>query len=80
MLLLGKSVALTFVDYSAAFDSVSHKFIDATLERAGASNKIRAMFRAVYLAATAFTTVKGPDYTAVKSAEFRIRREHQFLC
>ena len=40
-------MAVTFIDYSAAFDSVSHRFIDEMLAKAGASNKLRAMFRAV---------------------------------
>ena len=53
----GKKIALTFIDYAAAFDSVSHAFIDEALVRAKASNKVRAMFRAVYLAAAAYTTV-----------------------
>ena len=35
------------IDYSAAFDSVSHKFIDTTLQEAGASVKTRRLFRAI---------------------------------
>lgn len=65
---------MVFIDYSAAFDSVSHKFIDATLQKAGASNKLRAMFRAVYKSATAYTTVKGTDNTSVRSELFQICR------
>ena len=30
---LGKEICATFIDYSAAFDSVSHKFIDETLKK-----------------------------------------------
>lgn len=44
----GEAIAVTFIDYSAAFDTVSHKFLDKALEEAGMSNKVRAMFRAVY--------------------------------
>ena len=73
-LLLGKKIALTFIDYSAAFDSVSHKFIDKALEEAGASNKTRSMFRAIYLAAAAHTTVPAPDGKTVKSDTFQIWR------
>ena len=29
---------VSFIDYSAAFDSVSHKFIDKALKAAGASD------------------------------------------
>ena len=30
----------TYIDYSSAFDTVSHKFLDSALARAGASNKV----------------------------------------
>ena len=30
------SCIVTYIDYSAAFDSVSHKYMDATLVKAGA--------------------------------------------
>ena len=43
---LGYKIAITFIDYSAAFDSVSHKFLDQTLKAAGATND--AMFISVY--------------------------------
>ena len=54
--LVGEHIAVTFIDYSAAFDTVSHKFIDRALQQAGASTKIHSMFRAVYEAASAFTS------------------------
>ena len=31
----GETIAVTFIDYSAAFDTVSHKFLDKALEEAG---------------------------------------------
>ena len=31
----GREMCATFIDYSAAFDSVSHKYIDVTLQQAG---------------------------------------------
>ena len=71
---LGKRIALTFIDYAAAFDSVSHVFIDMTLKEAKVPNKVRAMFRAVYSAAAAFTTTPGPDGTTAKSDIFSIDR------
>ena len=57
-MLLGRKLAVLFIDYSAAFDSVSHKFIDATLAEAKVPNKLRAMFLflAVYQSANAYTT------------------------
>ena len=44
----GDEMIAVYIDYVAAFDSVSHKFIDSALEKAKASNKSRAMFRAMY--------------------------------
>ena len=74
VLRLGKSLTINFVDYAAAFDSVSHKFLDGALARAGASNKMRAMVRAVYESASAFTTVPDAEGKQVKTDEFRIKR------
>jgi hypothetical protein len=50
MLEQGKDLYVTFIDYSAAFDSISHKFLDRALKEAGASAKSRALFRAIYRA------------------------------
>ena len=47
MMELGKALAVVFIDYSAAFDSVSHKFVDEALGQAGASPKVRAIYRAI---------------------------------
>lgn len=58
MIEFGESLAVVFVDYSAVFNSISHKFIDAALKEAGASAKVRAICRAIYKAASAFTSVK----------------------
>ena len=74
MIKLGEKIAIMFVDYSAAFDTVSHKFIDRALKDAGASNKVRAMFRAVYSAATAFATAPTTDGKKIKSPIFEINR------
>ena len=70
----GQALTINFVDYAAAFDSVSHKFLDKALEKAGASNKMRAMARAVYAAAAAFTTVPDADGKCIKTDVFAIRR------
>ena len=70
----GRKIALTFIDYKAAFDSVSHKYIDAALHRAKVSPKTRAMFRATYRAANAITKVKGPDGEIIYSKAFPVRR------
>ena len=70
----GKSMILTFIDYSAAFDSVGHKFLDEALGEASAKPKTRAIFRSVYGSATARTKVKGTDGEDVLSDKFPIRR------
>ena len=74
MLALGERIAITFIDYTAAFDSVSHRFIDTALKEAKVSVKIRAMFRAIYQAASAYTTVSSADGKQVKSNTFTICR------
>ena len=71
---LGKSLTINFVDYAAAFDSVSHKFLDETLHRAGASNKMRSMVREVYESARVFTTVPDADGKKIRTDVFPIMR------
>ena len=70
----GREMCATFIDYSAAFDSVSHKFIDTTLQEAGASIKTRRMFRAIYQAASAVTKVSDVNGAVSYSDPFQIRR------
>jgi hypothetical protein len=70
----GKPMAVTFIDYSAAFDSISHKFIDLALEEAGAKPRTRALFRAVYGSAAAMTKVKDVDGEYAFSDRFPVRR------
>ena len=60
VMILDEKIVITFVDYSAAFDTVPHKFLDECLADAGAPVKVQAMFRAVYAAVTAYTTVPAP--------------------
>ena len=74
MMKIGEKIAVMFVDYSAAFDTVSHKFIDRALKDAGASPKARAMFRAVYSAASAYATAPTIDGKKVNSPIFEINR------
>ena len=72
---LGKQIAATFIDYSSTFDTVSHKFLDRALARAGATNKVRAVFRDVlYSSAAAYTTAPDTDGKVDKSGIFLIRR------
>ena len=56
MLTEGKPLVLTFIDYSAAFDSVGHKFLDSALGEANnARPKTRVIFRSIYGSASART-------------------------
>ena len=74
MLRQGKELCATYIDYSAAFDSVSHKFIDQTLADAGASVKTRRIFRAIYNAAYAVVKVSGVNGKHSISDPFPIKR------
>ena len=69
-----KPMILTFIDYSAAFDSVGHKFLDKALGEAKAKAKTRAIFRSIYNSATARTKVKGTDGEYILSDKFPVRR------
>ena len=70
----GKELYVTYIDYSAAFDSVSHKHLDRSLQRAGASRKTRAIFRAIYAAAKGTARVRGLNGENIYSASFKVRR------
>ena len=65
---------MSFIDYSAAFDSIGHKLLDRALARAGATAKTRAMFRAIYAVANARSAVSDVDGATVYSKPFRIAR------
>ena len=71
MLRENKPMVLTFIDYSAAFDSVGHKFLDVALGEAKARPKTRAIFRSIYSSATARTKVKSTDGQSVLSKNSR---------
>ena len=73
MLEQGERLVATFVDYSAAFDSVSHKFIHTVIADAGASAKSRSIFRSIYQATSAMTGVTDTDDRYVQSRPFPIR-------
>ena len=53
----GNKAVITYIDFVAAFDSISHRFLDEALEEAEASDKSRAIFRAIYKSATAVVRV-----------------------
>ena len=57
----GEEIVVSFIDFTAAFDSVSHKFLDEALAEAGAAPKSRALFRVMYTAAEGRVRVRGAD-------------------
>ena len=70
----GEELTVTYIDYSAAFDSISHKWLDLSLKAAGSSRKTRAIFRAIYAAAEGTARVRGLDGNHVYSDSFAVRR------
>ena len=70
----GSMSVTTFIDFVAAFDSVSHHFLDESLGEAGASAKSRAVFRAIYDAANAVVRVKDASGKDVLSDPFGVFR------
>ena len=69
-----QTCVITFIDFVAAFDSVSHKFLEAALLEAGASDKSRAMFKAIYSKSTARIRVTTPGGEEVFSPAFPVDR------
>jgi exonuclease III/alkylhydroperoxidase family enzyme len=74
VLLSQETCVITFIDFVAAFDSVSHKFLEAALLEAGASEKSRAMFKAIYSKSTARIRLKTPGGEEVFSSPFPVDR------
>ena len=69
-----EKIYITYIDYSAAFDSVSHKFLDLSLAKADATRKTRALVRAIYAAAEGTARVRGLNGDHVYSQSFKVRR------
>ena len=69
---LGTTGIITFLDFKAAFDSVSHLYLDSSLGKAGVNDKCRAIFRQIYEKAKGVIRVKGSDKKTVDSKEFPI--------
>ena len=84
----GEQCVMTFIDYTTAFDSVSHKFLDEALavaleeteeawEQQGGKampQKCRAMFRAIYASACARVRVIDSGGGRVFSDQFPVKR------
>ena len=70
----GDTAFIVFIDFVAAFDSVSHKLLDAALHAAGATDKSRAVFRAIYSKASVAVRVRTENGEETISRSFNIRR------
>ena len=69
-----KQCVVTYIDFAAAFDSVSHRYLDAALRKAKATRKTRALFRVIYTAAQGAARVQGVDGKTAMSKHFDICR------
>ena len=65
---------VTYIDFSAAFDTVSHQFMDITLAKAGSSRKSHTIFRVIYEAAAGIARVNDTDDNYVYSSTFNVGR------
>ena len=70
----GRNAVITFIDYSAAFDTESQIFLDGALADAGVSAKMRRIIQAVFAAATGIVRVRLPSGVNVMSEPFNIER------
>ena len=67
--------SLTYIiDYTTAFDSISHKCLNRTLTAAKASRKSREIFRVIYKITTGIARVRDTDGKYVYSGSFQVRR------
>ena len=64
---------MTYIDYyTAAFEPVSHKFLDVTLTNTKTSRKSRVIFRAIYAVAAGMARVNNIDVENVYLQTFTI--------
>ena len=66
---------ITYIDFVAAFDSVSHRFLDESMAESKCRYKTRAIFRAIYRSATAQVRVQPPGGgDPIKTKPFDVNR------
>ena len=65
---------ITFIDYSAAFDTESQLFLDEALADAGIPSKVRRIIQAIFTAATGVVRVRQPNGKMTMSEPFNIER------
>ena len=70
----GRQAVITFIDYSAAFDTESQLFLDEALADAGVPSKVRRIIQAIFKAATGVVRVRQPNGKMAMSKPFDIER------
>ena len=65
---------ITFVDYTAAFDTESQLFLDKALRNANVSVKLRRVIQSIFSAASGCVRVRNPDGSVEDSEPFDISR------
>ena len=69
----GRQSVVTFIDYSAAFDTESQLFLDSALAEAGVNSKVRRIVQAIF-AATGVVRIRQQDGGVDMSEPFNIER------
>ena len=69
-----KTPLQSFIDYRAAFDTISHRFLDEALTAAGVQPKIRRIVKAIYAEATGMVRLRLPSGETMCSEPFTVRR------
>ena len=70
----GKQAVVTFIDYRAAFDTISHRFLDESLTAAGVQPKIRLIEKAIHAEATWMVRLRLPSGETLCSQPFPVTR------
>ena len=70
----GREAVITFIDYTAAFDTESQKFLDEALGTAGVSAKVRRVIQAIFRVAHGCVRLRKNDGTFAQSDQFDISR------
>ena len=70
----GEEAVVTFIDYTAAFDSLSHRFLDEALAEANVSPKVRRIIQAIYSSASGVVRIREASGKNVFSGAFSIDR------
>ena len=68
----GREAIITFIDYTAAFDTESQKFLDKALGAAGVSSKLRRIVQAIFRVAHGCVRIRNNDGNFSESEQFDI--------